>query len=192
MFNNVLLLQVGTTYQRRFEDFAIISSDLDSIDQWRKDQQDEWNRLSTTLALLATMNTTILAISPQAPNLAFAAWLGGAGLSVCGVFVVQYFSIKAFSITDEDMGSILLEDDDWVALALLASVIASPVVMKLWAAVLFILGTVDYIWETEAMSWGWKILAIVPVLSGTAVMVLAAVLGWIIDRKVEEKYKKEA
>ncbi|KAF6763680.1 hypothetical protein DFP72DRAFT_1136337 [Ephemerocybe angulata] len=185
--NNVLLLQVGTTYKRRFEDFAIMSSDLDSIDQWRKDQQDEWNRLSTTLALLATMNTTILAISPQAPNLAFAAWLGGAGLSVCGVFVVQYFSIKAFSITDEDMGSILLEDNDWVALALLASVIASPVVMKLWSAVLFILGTVDYIWETEAMSWRWKILAVVPVLSGTVVMVLAAVLGWIIDRKLEEK-----
>ncbi|KAJ3539618.1 hypothetical protein NMY22_g4655 [Coprinellus aureogranulatus] len=187
LLNNVLLLQMGTTYRRRFEDFAIISDDIASIDQWRKDQQDEWNRLSTTLALLATMNTTILAISPQAPNLAFAAWLGGAGLSTCGVFVVQYFSIKAFSVTDEDMGIVLQDDSDYASLAIVASLIAGPVVMKLWSAVLFLIGTVDYIVETEALSPAYKVLAILPVLSGAAIVLMAMVVGEVIDGKLYEK-----
>lgn len=49
LFDNVILLQMGTTYRRRFEDFAHMEDDKSSIEQWRKDQQDEWNRLSMTV-----------------------------------------------------------------------------------------------------------------------------------------------
>ncbi|TEB22880.1 hypothetical protein FA13DRAFT_1740539 [Coprinellus micaceus] len=129
------------------------------------------------------MNTTILAISPQAPSLAFATWLGGAGLSVCGVFVVQYFSIKAFSVTDEDVGLVLNEDGGYASLAVLAGIIAGPVVMKLWSAVLFLIGTIDYIAETEALSAAYKVIAFLPVLTGTAIVLLAMVVGERIDRK---------
>ncbi|TEB18646.1 hypothetical protein FA13DRAFT_1745453 [Coprinellus micaceus] len=127
------------------------------------------------------MNTTILAISPQAPSLAFATWLGGAGLSVCGVFVVQYFSIKAFSVTDEDVGLVLNEDGGYANLAVLAGIIAGPVVMKLWSAVLFLIGTIDYIVETEALSSVYKM------LTGTAIVLLAMVVGERIDRKLYKK-----
>lgn len=136
------------------------------------------------------MNTTILAISPQAPSLAFATWLGGAGLSVCGVFVVQYFSIQAFSVTDEDMGLVLQEDSTYVGLAVLATLIAGPVVMKLWSAVLFLIGTIDYIIETEALSAKYKAMAFVPVLLGTAVVLLAMMVGEVIDRKLYEKVSR--
>jgi hypothetical protein len=51
LLNNTLLLQMGTTYKRRFEEFENISDDMLLVDQWRKDQQDEWNRLSTTVSL---------------------------------------------------------------------------------------------------------------------------------------------
>lgn len=53
LLNNTLLLQMGTTYKRRFEEFENISDDMLIVDQWRKDQQDEWNRLSTTVSLVS-------------------------------------------------------------------------------------------------------------------------------------------
>ena len=50
--DNVLLLRMGSAYLIRFHELAVVAeggSDLKSIDDWRKDQQAEWDRLSLTV-----------------------------------------------------------------------------------------------------------------------------------------------
>ena len=52
IFDNVVLLQMGSTYLIRFHEFAMASdgrNDLLSIEEWRKEQQAEWDRLSPTV-----------------------------------------------------------------------------------------------------------------------------------------------
>ena len=52
IFDNVILLQMGSTYLIRFHEFAMAAdgrNDLLSIEEWRKEQQAEWDRLSPTV-----------------------------------------------------------------------------------------------------------------------------------------------
>jgi hypothetical protein len=54
VFDNVVLLQMGSSYMIRFHELALVAeggSDLASVDDWRKDQQAEWDRLSPTVRL---------------------------------------------------------------------------------------------------------------------------------------------
>jgi hypothetical protein len=50
-FDRVILFGIPTTYLSRLRDFDIVSrtAGLDIIDQWRKEQQAEWDRLSMTV-----------------------------------------------------------------------------------------------------------------------------------------------
>jgi len=48
------------------------------------------------------VHAAILVISPRPPSLAFSLWLGG-GTSVCGLFTMQYFLIRAISAIGEDV-----------------------------------------------------------------------------------------
>lgn len=52
IFDNVILLQMGSLYLARFRDFAAASEidDLQAIDRWRIEQQAEWDRLSTAVS----------------------------------------------------------------------------------------------------------------------------------------------
>lgn len=85
------------------------------------------------------------------------------------------------------MGLVLQDETDYADLAVLASVLAGPVVMKLWSAVLFIVGTIDYIVETEALSPAYKGVAFLPVLLGIGVALLAMRAGELLDRKIHQK-----
>ena len=52
IFDNVVLLQMGSTYLIRFHEFALQAdgrNDLPSIEEWRREQQAEWDRLSPTV-----------------------------------------------------------------------------------------------------------------------------------------------
>jgi len=52
ILDNVILLQMGSAYMIRFHELTLVAeggSDLKSIDDWRKDQQAEWDRLSLTV-----------------------------------------------------------------------------------------------------------------------------------------------
>ena len=52
IFDNVVLLQMGSAYLIRFHELALVAeggSNLVSVDDWRKDQQAEWDRLSPTV-----------------------------------------------------------------------------------------------------------------------------------------------
>jgi len=52
LFDNLVLLQMGSTYMVRFKDFAMASEgkNVVEINEWRIEQQEEWNRLSTTVS----------------------------------------------------------------------------------------------------------------------------------------------
>jgi len=52
IFDNLILLQMGSSYLIRFHELALVAeggNDLVSVDDWRKDQQAEWDRLSPTV-----------------------------------------------------------------------------------------------------------------------------------------------
>jgi len=132
------------------------------------------------------MNAAILAISPSAPPLAFSAWLGAAGLSVCGLFIVQYFPIQAFSISDEDMGE-LVKDGHYINLAMLATAIASPVIFSLWSSILFAVGIVDYIIENPRGGSYFMLVSLVPVSIGFVAGAAVLTIGSVIRRRVQAR-----
>jgi hypothetical protein len=148
--------------------------------------------LASQLAFLATMSAAILAITPHPPNFATAAWLGVAGLSACGLFTVQYFPIKAFTITDEDMGELVRDGNHYINVALLATAVASPVIITLWSSILFAAGIIDYIIETPLGGAGYKAFGLVPVGFGVAVVGVTMLSGRIIERRVEARVSKHA
>lgn len=51
-FDIVFLLQMGNVYQVRFRDFsdAFMEEGLEAVKQWRKEQQEEWDRLTVTVS----------------------------------------------------------------------------------------------------------------------------------------------
>ena len=136
------------------------------------------------LALLATIQTASLKLTPPSPDFAHSVWLGGAGLSVCGVFIVQYFPIKAFNITDEDMKTLVQDGNPYIKTSLLAIAIASPVVIALWASLLFIAGVIDYIVQAEFSGNQYRVFTAIPVGFGVVTMVLTLIIGEIVGRRV--------
>ncbi|KIM74384.1 hypothetical protein PILCRDRAFT_92571 [Piloderma croceum F 1598] len=117
------------------------------------------------------MTAAILAITPHAPAIATTVWLDGAGLSVCGLFIVNYFPFKAFSIDDEEMIDIVKENGHYVNSTLLAAAIASPVIMTLWSAILFT----------------YTLFALIPVGFGVLAVIATLAIGWIIGKRVDTR-----
>ncbi|KAJ8596862.1 hypothetical protein M405DRAFT_804748 [Rhizopogon salebrosus TDB-379] len=191
IFDAIILLQMGRAYLARFRDFAEVAEKdgVKAIDRWRAGQQEEWDRLSSTLAFLATMNAAILAISPLAPPLASSVWLGAAGLSVCGLFIVQYLSMKAFSISDADMGE-LVKDGHHINTAMLATAVASPVIFALWSSILFAVGIVDYVIDNSRGGPQYKLVSLVPISIGFVASAAVMILGSVIARRVNSRYHR--
>ena len=108
-------------------------------------------------------------------------------MSVCGVFIVQYFPIRAFSMADEDMGLLVEADSEFVNVALLAAAVASPVVICLWASVLFVAGMIDYILESDLGGLRYRIFAAVPLGFGVITVMMTLILGETIDRRMRAK-----
>ncbi|OBZ70322.1 hypothetical protein A0H81_09604 [Grifola frondosa] len=187
VFDNVFLLQMGRAYQARFRDFHLAAEEegLRAIDEWRRAQQEEWD----SVVDYTTMSAAISAIAPHAPDFAFAVWLGAAGLSVCGVFIVQYLPINAFSITDEDMGILVKDGNHYIDTALLATSVASPVIMALWSSILFIVGVVDYIIEAPLGGLQYKIFALIPIGFGVITAAATLLIGAIVGKRVEARWK---
>lgn len=210
ILDHVLLLPIGRTYLVRFRGFAEAAEieGLQVVDRWRVEQQEEWNRLSTTvscvlkritidlalmlriksifvqLAFLATMSAAILTISPPAPPIAFSVWLGAAGFSACGLFIVQCILIQAFSISDKDMVN-LVKDGNYISSALLAIAVASPVIITLWSSILFSIGIADYIIQNTRDKPRFMVLSLVPVTIGFIASATVLIIGSIIGRRIE-------
>ena len=108
-------------------------------------------------------------------------------MSVCGVFIVQYFPIRVFSMADEDMRFLVDSGHEFVNVALLATAVASPVVICLWASVLFVVGMIDYILESELGGLRYRIFAALPLGLGVITVVMTLILGETIDRRMRAK-----
>jgi hypothetical protein len=149
--------------------------------------------LLSKLAILATMHAAILSAGNAAPPLASAVWLGGAGLSVCGFFIVQYGPIRAFGIDDKDMKMLVQDGNRYVKTSLLSAAVASPVIMALWSSILFAIGLVDNAIEADLGGKGYKILVLVilglGIASAVSVLAIGEVTNWRIERQVCGAYQ---
>jgi hypothetical protein len=133
------------------------------------------------------MHATILAIAPHALPLAFAVWLGGGALAVCGLFIIQYFSFAAFGISDEDMRSIVDSKQPYIDHPLLAVAMITPIVGSCWAAILFAIGIFDYVIETDLGGWKYRVVAFVPVGAALLVVLFTVLLGQRMLYRVEAR-----
>ena len=135
------------------------------------------------------MSAAILTIAHDPPNFATAVWLGGSGLSVCGLYIIQYFPIKAFTISDQEMGELVKEGNSYFDASLLAALVASPLIIALWAAILFLAGIIDYIIEMPLGGLRYKIFALIPIGLGVAVITMTMVTGGIIERRLAARVR---
>jgi hypothetical protein len=131
------------------------------------------------------MCAAILAIAPHPPEFATSVWLGGAGLSVCGLFIVQYISIKAFPIADEGMADLVKDHNGYISTELLASAIASPVIIALWSSILFTIGIVDYVIEISLGGARYKAFALIPLGFGICITCVVLIIGELIGLRLE-------
>jgi hypothetical protein len=204
--DHVLLLQTGLAYLARFRKFAeAADGGVQGVNHWRAEQQAEWNRLTISvscvlrrvidlhikfmfvqLSFLATMSAAILAISPPAPPLASSVWLGAAGLSTCGLFIVQFISIQAFSISDEEMVK-LVKNRNFLNSALLAIAVGSPIVISLWTSIFFAIGILDYIIENTHDKLPFMLVSLVPVTIAFMVGIVVMITGNIIGQRVQTR-----
>jgi len=172
---------MGQTYRARFRNFSLDQN----VTAWRLEQQGEWDRLSTSLALLATMNAAILTVADP-PPLAFALWLGGAGLSISGLFIVQYFSIRAFPFTDEEIGDIV--NDRSIHTGVLGTAVASPVIITLWVAILFGVGVADYLIQKDLK---YRIIAGVPIALGFLFAIVTMIVGCLLGNNAAARRRNQ-
>jgi hypothetical protein len=131
------------------------------------------------------MHAAILAITPHAPALASAIWLGA--LAVCGLFVVQYFSFTAFGMTDVDIQSIVNSEQPYIHHPPLAVAMVTPIITFCWAAILFTIGIFDYIIETDLGGWRYRVVAFIPVGMGLIAVVFTILLGQQLLYRVEAR-----
>ncbi|KAG5638747.1 hypothetical protein H0H81_010557 [Sphagnurus paluster] len=183
------------TYLRRFTEIEIAwteGNDLD-VKALRTDQQDEWNRLSTLLAFEATMQAAILAINPQPPPLAFAIWLGALGLSSAGLFTINVFPIKAFSLTDEEIFFLIRKGEDttlMLPVVFLGCALAAPTIISLWSAVLFTVGVFVYIVQCKSEMEQHLVVAVVPVVVGVIAAVATGGLVFYLEQSLSSVSKR--
>lgn len=130
------------------------------------------------------MNAAIIKVAPETGGAAVSLWLGAAGLSLCGVFMVQYYSIRAFPMANLQLRELVSETSRWhrafISRKILAIAISGPPLMTLWATVLFVAGIIVFILETHWDRTRYKVFAFVPIAAGGAATLVAVVFGEIL------------
>jgi len=199
IFDTLVLFRLGTIYLHRFEDFSHCThrdekADLE-VTEWRNAQQAEWNSLATSLALLGTMNAAIIKISSSSGGAAVSLWLGAAGLSLCGVFMVQYYSIRAFPMANSQLLKLVSDQPPGkrrlISRKILAIAISGPPLMTFWATVLFVAGVVVYIWQTQWDRTRYKVFAFVPIVGGGSATLVALIFGEILGSMMYSERSRE-
>src|SRR5580692_6458108 len=96
------------------------------------------------------MNAAVITTASNTGGAAASIWLGAAGLSLCGVFMVLYFSVSALPMTNLQLHNLVSEEDSkYIDRRLIAVSICGPPLIALWAAALFVAGILVFIWETK-------------------------------------------
>lgn len=122
------------------------------------------------------------------PPLASSIWLGGAGLSICGVLIINYFPVKAFGISNDDLNQAITDGNDYgVNLDILAAAIATPVILALWSSILFLVGIVVCIVHGSVRGAWYKVVALIPVTAGLLACVSIFAVGEVLERSINGK-----
>ncbi|KAF8674940.1 hypothetical protein RHS04_07035 [Rhizoctonia solani] len=188
--NVLLLFGMGSTYIQRFNRYAIESSNADNEGiEWRRRQQREWTRLSTTLALLATLMAAILALTPEPPALATALWLSGSVVAVVGLFVANYLSVKALDISNDEM-KILVQKKRFSGAHLVPIAITCPPVATYWSSLLFTIGMFDYTIRFPFPTRTHLAIALVPMIVGVMSVIATMLLGEVLTRDIGRSRKR--
>ena len=82
------------------------------------------------------------------------------------------------------MKTLVQDGNPYIKTTLLAIAIASPVVIALWASLLFIAGVIDYIVQAEFAGIQYRVFTAIPVGFGVVTMVLTLIIGEIVGRRV--------
>jgi len=192
IFDTLVLFRLGSIYLHRFDDFSRTTHGTDDVELheditlWRREQQEEWDRLSITLALLGTMNAAVIKIAPSTGGAAASLWLGAAGLSLCGVFMVLYFSVRALPMTNLQLHDLVSKgaSSKYIPRKLIAVSVCGPPLIALWASALFVAGILVFIWETKFDRARYRAFAFVPVIVGVVAVVVSLSFGEYIGSKM--------
>jgi len=134
------------------------------------------------------MNAAVIKVTPDTGGTAASLWLGAAGLSLCGVFMVVYFSVRALPMTNLQLHDLVSNPRDrkpkYINGRLLAMSICGPPLIALWAAALFVAGILVFIWETKFDRTRDKMFAFVPVVVGVAAVLGSLAFGEFIGTKM--------
>jgi len=182
IFDAVVLFRMGTIYLCRFEVFPREygegkhgAIDDGEIAMWRVTQQEEWNRLSTSLALLGITNTVISQVTPDSDGASASLWLGAGGLSLCGLINVHLLSTLAFPLANIQVHH-LMSNSRWQRRAI-AMVIAGPTLVMFWVSALSVAGIVAHIWEARLNLATHRAFAFVPIAGGVAAVLVTFLFG---------------
>jgi hypothetical protein len=132
------------------------------------------------------MNAAIIKVSSHTGGAAVSLWVGAAGLSLCGVFMIQYYSIRAFPLTNSQLRELVSlstrprRKRTFIGRGILAMAIAGPPLITFWATVLFVAGIIVYIWDTQWDRTRYQVFAFVPVVAGGAATLVALIFGEIL------------
>ncbi|KAF9543981.1 hypothetical protein CPC08DRAFT_419594 [Agrocybe pediades] len=84
------------------------------------------------------------------------------------------------------------EEHVFIQATLLATAVASPVVILLWATILFVLGMFDYIAKSDLGGLKYRLIAGIPLGIGVLCMVVAMAVGEVIEGKLRSQAKKSS
>lgn len=127
------------------------------------------------------MNAAIIKVSSDVGSISASLWLGAAGLSLCGVFMVQYYSIRAFPMANSQLRALVSPSHKrgttFLSRRLIAMAISGPPLMTFWATALFVAGIIVYIAETTFDRTRYKVFALVPVGAGVLATLISIIFG---------------
>ena len=130
------------------------------------------------------MNAAVIKIAPSTGGAAASLWLGAAGLSLCGVFMVVYFSLRALPMTNFQLHNLVSGKSKYIDTRLISVSICGPPLIALWSAALFVAGILVFIWETNFERARYRAFAFVPVAAGVAAVLVSLVFGEYIGSKM--------
>lgn len=132
--------------------------------------------------------------SPPTPGPSNALWLGASGLSVCGGFLVQYYSIKAFPMTDQQLMEIVQEENGYMSSAVISAALAAPALFALFACTMFIFAVYSYVMHAPAIfgNAAHKAYAFAPMSFGVFTIVIALIIGETIGSRMSRQVSTHA
>src|ERR1700733_8650307 len=132
------------------------------------------------------MNAAVIKIAPGTDGAAPSLWLGAAGLSLCGVFMVLYFSARALTMTNLQLHDLVSNPSAKYVInkKLIALSICGPPLIALWASALFVAGILVFIWETKFDHTRYRAFAFVPVAAGVVAVFVSLCMGEFIGTRM--------